>query len=319
MSQLRGNYSSKLNVLHDKLLEMSSLLELELDFSEEDVEFADRGKLSSLLEDVLAHIQMLKDSFKYGNEIKNGVPVAIAGRVNAGKSTLLNALSGEERAIVTDIPGTTRDTLEETVVIDGILFRFIDTAGLRDTDDPVEKIGVSRSYEKLKKASVVLAVIDVTSSEEENTASITDIAEKIDPKNQKLIVLFNKTDELAPNINVSILNNSVLFTEDKTNIIYISAKTGFGLDELKKLLSETQKDKTFNSDDAIVTNLRHFSALADAEKYLLHLKSAMSSGVSNDLLAEDLRQANYALGTITGEVTTNELLGNIFAHFCIGK
>lgn len=319
MSQLRGNYSSKLNVLHDKLLEMSSLLELELDFSEEDVEFADRGKLSSLLEDVLAHIQMLKDSFKYGNEIKNGVPVAIAGRVNAGKSTLLNALSGEERAIVTDIPGTTRDTLEETVVIDGILFRFIDTAGLRDTDDPVEKIGVSRSYEKLKKASVVLAVIDVTSSEEENTASITDIAEKIDPKNQKLIVLFNKTDELAPNINVSILNNSVLSTENKTDIIYISAKTGFGLDELKKRLSETQKDKTFNSDDAIVTNLRHFSALADAEKYLLHLKSAMSSGVSNDLLAEDLRQANYALGTITGEVTTNELLGNIFAHFCIGK
>jgi tRNA modification GTPase len=319
MNQLRGNYSSKLKELRDKLLEMSSLLELELDFSEEDVEFADRSKLAALLDDVLAHVRRLKESFKYGNEIKNGIPVAIVGRVNAGKSTLLNALAGEERAIVTDIPGTTRDTLEDTVTIDGILFRFIDTAGLRSTEDPVEKIGVSKSYEKLEKASIVLAVIDVTATEEENTASITDIATKLDTANQKLIVLFNKIDKLAPNINVSILNNSVSLTKNKTDIIYISAKTGFGLDELKKRLAATEKDKTFNSDDAIVTNSRHWSALNEAEKYLQHLKDSMASGVSNDLLAEDLRQANQALGTITGEVTTDELLGNIFSHFCIGK
>ena len=188
---------------------MTSLLELELDFSEEDVEFASRSELSSLLDGTLAHIHSLTDSFRYGNALRNGVPVAIVGAVNAGKSTLLNALLRDDRAIVSDIAGTTRDTIEETMTIDGTLFRFIDTAGLRETSDEVEKIGISRSYKKMNEASIVLALLDVTASEEENEYSISDIVSNLDVKSQKLIVLLNKVDVLGNNINVSLINNSV--------------------------------------------------------------------------------------------------------------
>ena len=319
INQLRGGFSSELKDIRSRLLEVASLLELELDFSEEDVEFADRPKLAALLDEATSHVNSLASSFRQGNAIKNGVPVAIVGAVNAGKSTLLNALLGEERAIVSDIPGTTRDTVEETLVLDGILFRFIDTAGLREASDTVEQIGVSRSYKKLSEASVVLAVLDVSASEEENESSISDIVSKIDPSSQKLIVLFNKADILDGNINVSLLNETVSFTDNKVIKLYISAKTGFGLDSLKKALSETQKDLTLDSDQTIVTNMRHFQALSETGSALSRAHASLSSGLTPDLIAEDLRSALYHLGTITGEVTPDEVLGEIFGRFCIGK
>lgn len=319
INQLRGGFSSELKDIRSRLLEVASLLELELDFSEEDVEFADRPKLAALLDEATSHVNSLASSFRQGNAIKNGVPVAIVGAVNAGKSTLLNALLGEERAIVSDIPGTTRDTVEETLVLDGILFRFIDTAGLREASDTVEQIGVSRSYKKLSEASVVLAVLDVSASEEENESSISDIVSKIDPSSQKLIVLLNKADILDDNINVSLLNESVSFTDNKVIKLYISAKTGFGLDSLRKALSATQKDITLDSDQTIVTNLRHFQALSETGSALSRARASLSSGLTPDLIAEDLRSALYHLGTITGEVTPDEVLGEIFGRFCIGK
>ena len=319
INQLRGGFSSELKDIRSRLLEVASLLELELDFSEEDVEFADRPKLAALLDEATSHVNSLTSSFRQGNAIKNGVPVAIVGAVNAGKSTLLNALLGEERAIVSDIPGTTRDTVEETLVLDGILFRFIDTAGLREASDTVEQIGVSRSYKKLSEASVVLAVLDVSASEEENESSISDIVSKIDPSSQKLIVLLNKADILDGNINVSLLNESVSFTDNKVIKLYISAKTGFGLDSLRKALSATQKDITLDSDQTIVTNLRHFQALSETGSALSRARASLSSGLTPDLIAEDLRSALYHLGTITGEVTPDEVLGEIFGRFCIGK
>lgn len=318
-SQLKGGFSKELKGLRDELLKMTSLLELELDFSEEDVEFASRAELSSLLDDMLLHIHSLTDSFRYGNALRNGVPVAIVGAVNAGKSTLLNALIGDDRAIVSDIAGTTRDTIEETMIIDGILFRFIDTAGLRETSDEVEKIGISRSYKKMNEASIVLALLDVSAPEEENESSISDIVANLDVKSQKLIVLLNKVDILGDNINVSLINNTVSNTNEKVVKLYISAKTGFGLDELRKMLSYYQKYLTLYSDQTIVTNLRHYQALMKASEFMENVKSSLVAGQTPDLLAEDLRQAIHHLGTIVGEVTTDEVLGNIFSHFCVGK
>ena len=318
-SQLKGGFSKELKTLRGELLKMTSLLELELDFSEEDVEFASRSELSSLLDGTLAHIHSLTDSFRYGNALRNGVPVAIVGAVNAGKSTLLNALLRDDRAIVSDIAGTTRDTIEETMTIDGTLFRFIDTAGLRETSDEVEKIGISRSYKKMNEASIVLALLDVTASEEENEYSISDIVSNLDVKSQKLIVLLNKVDVLGNNINVSLINNSVSNPNEKVVKLYISAKTGFGLDELRKLLSDSQKSATLDSDQTIVTNLRHYQALMKASESLENVKRSLAAGQTPDLLSEDLRQALHHLGTILGEVTTDEVLGNIFEHFCIGK
>lgn len=319
MNQLRGGYSLELKEIRARLLEITSLLELELDFSEEDVEFADRSRLSSLLDDVITRIDSLASSFRLGNAIKNGVPVAIVGAVNVGKSTLLNSLLGEERAIVTDIPGTTRDTVEETLVIDGMPFRFIDTAGLRESSDEVEKIGIERSLRKISEASVVLAVLDATASEEENEAVISDIVNRIDSSFQKLIVLLNKVDDIAPNINVILLNNNVSFTNNKVITLYVSAKTGFGLELLKKVLVESQKDLTTDFDQTIVTNSRHHEALIKASESLSKVKSSIASGLSSDLLAEDLRHALTHLGAITGEVTPDEVLGEIFGRFCIGK
>ena len=318
-SQLKGGFSKELKTLREELLKMTSLLELELDFSEEDVEFASRSELSSLLDGTLAHIHSLTDSFRYGNALRNGVPVAIVGAVNAGKSTLLNALLRDDRAIVSDIAGTTRDTIEETMTIDGTLFRFIDTAGLRETSDEVEKIGISRSYKKMNEASIVLALLDVTASEEENEYSISDIVSNLDVKSQKLIVLLNKVDVWGNNINVSLINNSVSNPNEKVVKLYISAKTGFGLDELRKLLSDSQKSATLDSDQTIVTNLRHYQALMKASESLENVKRSLAAGQTPDLLSEDLRQALHHLGTILGEVTTDEVLGNIFEHFCIGK
>ena len=319
MNQLRGGFSSELKEIRKRLLEITSLLELELDFSEEDVEFADRGKLSALLDEVLNHITSLASSFRQGNAIRNGVPVAIVGAVNAGKSTLLNSLLGDDRAIVSDIPGTTRDTVEETMTVDGILFRFIDTAGLRESEDEIEKIGISRSLMKLSEAQIVLAVLDSTDSAEVNETIINDIVSKIDPVEQLLMVLFNKVDIIAPNTNVTLLNNNVSSTNSKVIKLYISAKDGSGLDLLKKQLVLSQKDITLDSDHSIVTNFRHYEALQKAASALEKVRSSVSHGLTPDLLAEDLREALAHLGSITGEVTPDEVLGQIFERFCIGK
>ena len=318
-SQLKGGFSKELKTLRDELLKMTSLLELELDFSEEDVEFASRRELSALLDGALRHIHSLTDSFRYGNALRNGVPVAIVGAVNAGKSTLLNALVGDDRAIVSDIAGTTRDTVEETMTIDGILFRFIDTAGLRTTQDEVEKIGISRSYKKMSEAEIVLALLDVTVPEEENEHSISDIVNNLDVKSQKLIVLLNKVDVLGSNINVSLLNNTVSSPDEKVTKLYISAKTGFGLDTLRTLLSNSQKTATLDSGQTIVTNLRHYQSLMSAAASLEKVRSSLATSQTPDLLSEDLRQALHHLSSILGEVTPDEVLGNIFERFCIGK
>ena len=318
-SQLKGGFSKELKSLRDELLKMTSLLELELDFSEEDVEFASRRELSALLDGALRHIHSLTDSFRYGNALRNGVPVAIVGAVNAGKSTLLNALVGDDRAIVSDIAGTTRDTVEETMTIDGTLFRFIDTAGLRTTQDEVEKIGISRSYKKMSEAEIVLALLDVTVPEEENEHSISDIVNNLDVKSQKLIVLLNKVDVLGSNINVSLLNNTVSSPDEKVTKLYISAKTGFGLDTLRTLLSDSQKTATLDSGQTIVTNLRHYQSLMSAAASLEKVRFSLTTSQTPDLLSEDLRQALHHLSSILGEVTPDEVLGNIFERFCIGK
>ena len=319
LNQLRGGFSSELAELRGQLIEVASLLELELDFAEEDVEFASRGKVSELVDRSLVHIRKLTDSFRLGNAIRNGVPVAIAGAANSGKSTLLNSLLGDDRAIVSDIAGTTRDTVEDTMMIDGILFRFIDTAGLRATSDEIEKIGISRSYRKISEASVVLCLLDVTASDDENEASISDIVSKLDLSRQELIVLLNKADLIGPNINVKILNNTVSSLDEKVVKLYISAKNGDGLDDLRKVLVKTQKDLSLESDQTVVTNIRHYNALKEAWKALLAVKENLSSGAGSELLSEDLRMAISQLGNITGEITTDEILGNIFSRFCIGK
>ena len=333
--QMKGGFSSELKGMRSELLELVSLMELELDFSEEEVEFADRSRLDTLLRALVEHISRLIDSFKLGNAIKNGVPVAIAGATNTGKSTLLNALLGEDRAIVSDVHGTTRDTIEETLNIDGILFRFIDTAGLRETDEVVEKIGIERTFRKISDASVVLGMIDLTRDFESSCETVSDVIDKVDFKTQKLVILLNKTDIYDINKNVTILNFIVSSLNNKgitssiiensencdfdTPIIPISAKTGSGIDTLRTILAASQRDLSADSDTTLVTNQRHVQALADARTSLLRVQDGLTLGLPTDLAAQDIREAIYHLGSIVGEISADEVLGNIFKHFCIGK
>ena len=333
--QMKGGFSSELKGMRGELLELVSLMELELDFSEEEVEFADRTRLDSLLEDIIAHVGRLIDSFRLGNAIKNGVPVAIAGATNTGKSTLLNALLGEDRAIVSDVHGTTRDTVEETLNIDGVLFRFIDTAGLRETDEIVEKIGIERTFKKISEASIVLGMVDLTRDFDSTCETIREIIEKVDFSTQKLVFLLNKTDICEVNKNVSIVNFivssldnkgiSAALVENTANasncapIIGISAKTGSGIDNLRSILASSQRDLLADSDTTLVTNQRHVQALSDARTSLLRVREGLSTGLPTDLAAQDIREAIYNLGSIVGEISTDEVLGNIFRNFCIGK
>ena len=330
--QMKGGFSSELRGMRSELLELVSLMELELDFSEEEVEFADRSRLDSLLEQIIAHVSRLIDSFRLGNAIKNGVPVAIAGATNTGKSTLLNALLGEDRAIVSDIHGTTRDTVEETLNIDGILFRFIDTAGLRETTEVVEQIGIQRTFKKIGEASIVLGMIDLTRDFESTCETIRSIVDKVDFTCQKLIYLLNKTDISDVNKNVTIENYIVSYIDNKlvesninyndkgeVKIIPISAKTGAGLSDLRSYLAFSQRDLLGDSDTTLVTNQRHAQALSDARTSLLRVREGLASGLPTDLAAQDIREAIYHLGSIVGEISTDEVLGNIFANFCIGK
>lgn len=431
MNQLKGGFSSELKVLREKLLTMTSLLELELDFSEEDVEFASRKELGQLVDDSLTHIGRLTASFSRGNAIKNGIPVAIVGATNTGKSTLLNALLGEERAIVSDIAGTTRDTIEETLNIDGILFRFIDTAGIRETDETIEKIGIDRTFKKLGEAAVVLGMTDLSRGEaavledadfilskvnemggvknvgtendgaetgwaplagtdgdslaETGGASLAETGGTLlaetggaslaetggtsrsetgrtpiagtggasqhghgDGQERKVVILVNKCDvagsfykddngtgygsgndlgknmaEIGGNKNVNHDNNIVSLIENKYDnckVIPISAKTGKGLSTLTKTLGEIGSEITGSTDETLVTNVRHYEALARAASALERVRAGLHiATLPPDLIAQDLREALYHLGEIVGEISTDETLGNIFRNFCIGK
>ena len=326
--QMKGGFSAELKSMRSELLELVSLMELELDFSEEEVEFADRSRLDSLLEQIITHVSRLIDSFRLGNAIKSGVPVAIAGATNTGKSTLLNALLGEDRAIVSDIHGTTRDTIEETLNIDGVLFRFIDTAGLRETSEIVEQIGIERTFKKISEASIVLGMVDLTRDFETTCETVRSILDKVDFEAQKLVILLNKTDISDVNKNVSTLNYIVSEIENKeisnssaevVKIIPISAKTGSGIDDLRAVLAASQRDLLAGSDTTLVTNQRHVQALTDARTSLLRVREGLASGLPTDPAAQDIREAIYHLGSIVGEISTDEVLGNIFRNFCIGK
>ena len=319
--QMKGGFSSELKGMRSELLELVSLMELELDFSEEEVEFADRTRLGELLTALIAHISKLVDSFKLGNAIKNGVPVAIAGATNTGKSTLLNALLGEERAIVSDIHGTTRDTVEETLNIDGVLFRFIDTAGLRETDEIVEKIGIERTFKKISEASIVLGMIDLTRDYESTCETIREIISKVDFSSQKLFFLLNKTDICAAESNSAVVNYIVSTLDNKgvAPIIPISAKTGAGIDTLRSELAASQRDLLADSDTTLVTNQRHVQALADARTALLRAQDGLALNIPTELISQDIRECIYALSSISEGISTQDVLINIFSNFCIGK
>lgn len=345
--QMKGGFSSELRQMRSELLNIVSLMELELDFSEEEVEFADRRQLDSLLDKVTRHISSLVESFRLGNAIKNGIPVAIAGSTNTGKSTLLNALLGEERAIVSDIHGTTRDTVEETLNLDGIMFRFIDTAGIRETTETVEKIGIERTFRKIHEADIVIGMADLTRSDEEVLESIGEIMQRLDLNTQKLVVLLNKSDLVSEkellnkkvtikNFIVSTLDSKGITShtikdtaEDLTKseisgnaaipMITVSARQQKGIGELKTLLSSISKEMTGETDGTLVTNLRHIEALNNALTSLNRVRDGLSNGIPTDLAAQDIREALYHIGSIVGEISTDEVLGNIFRNFCIGK
>jgi tRNA modification GTPase len=308
LKQLRGGFSSELRELREKLIHFASLVELELDFAEEDVEFADRKELLQLVKDVLFYIQRLAKSFELGNAIKNGVPVAIVGAPNTGKSTLLNQLLGEERAIVSNIAGTTRDVIEETLNIDGIVFRLIDTAGIREGAEEIEAMGIERSKEKIIQAKVILCLADL--SKENSLREVTDWATEIQSTHpdKKVLVLANKTDlsqEKIENCEIPVL--------------FISAKAGNGIDELKAKLVELVTGDFDMANETIVSNVRHYNALIRTAESLEKAKFDLENNITADFVAMDIRQAMHDLGTITGDISTDDLLGNIFAKFCIGK
>ena len=317
INQLKGGFSKELQVMRSKLLEMTSLMELELDFSEEDVEFADRSQLKALLQETLAHVDKLKDSFRLGNAIKNGVPVAIVGQTNTGKSTLLNALLGEDRAIVSDIAGTTRDTIEETLNINGILYRFIDTAGLRNTDETIEKIGIERSYKKIQEATLVIGMLDATKGVENVLFAAKEILEKMDLEHQQLILCINKVDTLNDQGEALLGQVRQDLDNDDIMVVCLSAKHGFGLGDLYNTLKLSQP--LASPDATLVTNVRHYEALLHASESLKSVQQGLKMNIPTDLVSQDLREALHYLGSITGEITTDEVLGNIFSRFCIGK
>ncbi len=314
LQQMRGGFSDELARLRERLLTFTSLVELELDFADhEELEFADRTQLHTLCNEIEQKLRRLTDSFSTGNAIKNGIPVAIVGETNAGKSTLLNALVGEEKAIVSDIHGTTRDTIEDTVTLRGVLFRFIDTAGLRQTTDTIENVGIERSLRTIERANIVLWLIDYSQDKSNLSWLKQQISERTD--NKQLIVIFNKLD-LLTETQIDTLKRT--FGEAKKTL-FISAKERTNIDALQAALYAAAQLPETAHGDVIVTNLRHYEALRNAHEAIVRVQSGLASGLSGDLLAQDLRECLNYLGEITGQITTDEVLGNIFAHFCIGK
>lgn len=319
-NQMRGGFSHELKKLREKLVDFSSLIELELDFSEEDVEFANRKQLKKLIAEIENTINHLKDSFQLGNVIKQGVPVAIIGETNVGKSTLLNVLFNEERAIVSEIPGTTRDSIEDVLTLEGISFRFIDTAGIRKTGDLVENLGIEKTYQKIDQAGIILLLFDAQTALEEINAGIAKIKEKIDGKSKHLIVVFNKIDKLpAAELEARMKPENFPALDKNDALVAISARKKEHIDQLTSKIVETLHLGAVGKDDVIITNARHYEALNSAGEATQRVKEGLETHLSNDLIAMDIREILYSLGEITGEVTTDEVLGNIFSKFCIGK
>ncbi|MGL5790008.1 MAG: tRNA uridine-5-carboxymethylaminomethyl(34) synthesis GTPase MnmE [Bacteroidales bacterium] len=317
LSQMRGGFSKELGNLRLELLNFVSLMELELDFSEEEVEFADRSALLTLAADIKSIIRKLADSFSVGNAVKNGVPVAIIGETNAGKSTLLNALLNEEKAIVSDIHGTTRDVIEDTITLQGISFRFIDTAGIRETEDTIESIGIQRSFSKMEQASIVLWMIDSSSETDALIALGENILNRIDPS--RLILVFNKADLLSAD---ELREKAEALTDALGNnlpYLAISAKNGLHITELEQKLVEASHIPEIGQNDVIVTNMRHYEALVNALQAIDRVIDGLTNGISGDFVSQDIRECMFYLGEITGDISPDDVLGNIFKNFCIGK
>lgn len=317
LSQMRGGFSKELGKLRLELLNFVSLMELELDFSEEEVEFADRSALLTLADDIKTIIRRLADSFSVGNAVKNGVPVAIIGETNAGKSTLLNALLNEEKAIVSDIHGTTRDVIEDTITLQGVSFRFIDTAGIRETEDTIESIGIQRSFSKMEQASIVLWMIDSSSETDALIALGENILNRIDPN--RLILVFNKADLLSAD---ELREKAEALTDALGNnlpYLAISAKNGLHITELEQKLVEASHIPEIGQNDVIVTNMRHYEALLNALQAINRVIDGLTNGISGDFVSQDIRECMFYLGEITGDISPDDVLGNIFKNFCIGK
>ncbi len=315
LHQMRGGFSKEIAELRDRLIHFASLVELELDFAEEDVEFANRPQLIGLVEEITGVVEGLRKSFSLGNAIKNGVPVAIIGKPNEGKSTLLNALLNEERAIVSDIAGTTRDTVEDSATIGGIRFRFIDTAGIRDTQDTIEQMGIARAWDKARAASIVLYMMDsVDTSKEELQSGLDEIETQLPEGQYKLLIIANKTDKAG--YDESMLNQR---TAGLGEVIAISAKNKSNIDNLSDRLLEIVESGKAHSGETIVTNARHYEALTKASTALADIRSGLDIGITGDFLAIDIRRTLYHLGEITGQISADDLLHSIFSRFCIGK
>mgnify|MGYP000561875847 CR=1 FL=1 len=321
MQQMRGGFSNEIAKLREELLNFASLIELELDFAEEDVEFADRTQFHELLNRIEFVLKRLIDSFAVGNVIKNGIPVAIVGEPNVGKSTLLNALLNEERAIVSDIAGTTRDTIEDELVIGGVSFRFIDTAGIRETKDVVENIGIQKTFEKIEQAQVVLYLVDGSELMVDGALDTLIVALN-KTQNQypqkPIVIVINKKDLISEKITIAI-NEKLATNNQQLTTIFISAKNKEGIDELKNKLLSFVNTGALRNNETIVTNTRHYDSLLKALDEIQKVKFGLESNLSSDLMALDIKEALYHFGLITGQVTNDELLGNIFANFCIGK
>ncbi len=316
VSQMRGGFSRMLSALREKLLEFVSLLELELDFSEEDVEFADRTRLIALAEEINAAVTRLADSFAVGNAIKNGFPVAIVGEPNAGKSTLLNRLLHDDKALVSDIRGTTRDVIEDTIVLGGLSFRFIDTAGIRQTTDTIETMGIERTFKKLDEAAIILWMIDGTQPSENIAAVAADILPHVEGKH--LIAVINKIDQLDAAA-VARLRDCVAAAAPQAAVATISAKADIAVDALEQSLIDAAGTADTDPNAVIVTNARHYGALVHAGEAIRRALTGLQQGLSGDFVAQDIRECMHYLGEITGEITTHEILGSIFSRFCIGK
>jgi tRNA modification GTPase len=317
INQMRGGFSSEISKLRSELLRFASLIELELDFGEEDVEFADRNELLKIVRKVKKLTDRLAESFRLGNVIKNGIPVVIVGKPNSGKSTLLNAMLNEERAIVSEIPGTTRDAIEDSIVINGLEYRFIDTAGLRDTLDVIENLGIKKTNEKILQASVILLVDEVSESPDLINQRAQAIRKMISGTDKRLVVIVNKTDK-ASKEEIGRLKDKITLNIDDF-LLFISARDHSGLDDLKSVLGQIIDKEGFKEEDVIITSLRHFDALNRVSESLGRIISGLDEKLPEDLIAIDIRQAIHYLGEITGEITTEEILNNIFRNFCIGK
>lgn len=318
LNQMRGAFSRELSTLREKLLEFVSLIELELDFTEEDVEFADRTRLLELATHIKDKVDSLAGSFAMGNAIKNGIPCAIVGETNAGKSTLLNLLLRDDRALVSDIHGTTRDVIEDTITIGGTLFRFIDTAGIRETDDTIESMGIERTFKKLNEAQIVLWVIDAGTPFEK----ITELSQRIlsDSEGKTLITIVNKIDTLDDTRKHEITEFMQSLVNKRSTIAYISAKNALGIDDLENTLVKCAAlPDTDNANEVIVTNARHYEALIRASEAITRAIDGLQMGISGDFVSQDIRECMHYLGEITGEISTDEILGSIFTRFCIGK